>query len=209
MISIFSCAYWPSIRLLWRNVYLGVLPIFWVGFFFLLLNCMNCLYILEIKPLSVSLFANNATSCLYVVFWFCVWFPLPCKSLSLIRSYLSIFAHISLALGDWPKKMLVQFMSENVLPMFFSGSFMMSCLISKTCPILSLFLCVAWRCVLTSLIDTSVQLSQHHLLKACLSPTVYSCFLCQRLIDHRCVGLFLSVLFCCTDPYVCFCIWCL
>ena len=33
MISIFSYAYWPSVRLLWRNVYLGFLPIFLVGFF--------------------------------------------------------------------------------------------------------------------------------------------------------------------------------
>ena len=26
MLSIFSCAYWPSIYLLWKNVYLGLLP---------------------------------------------------------------------------------------------------------------------------------------------------------------------------------------
>ena len=28
MLNIFSCASWPSVCLLWRNVYLGVLPIF-------------------------------------------------------------------------------------------------------------------------------------------------------------------------------------
>ena len=28
MLSIFSCACWPSICLLWRNVYLGLLPIY-------------------------------------------------------------------------------------------------------------------------------------------------------------------------------------
>ena len=34
-LSIFSCASWPSIYLLCRNVYLGLQPIFdWVGFFF-------------------------------------------------------------------------------------------------------------------------------------------------------------------------------
>ena len=27
-VEIFSCAYWPSVCLLWRNVYLGLLPIF-------------------------------------------------------------------------------------------------------------------------------------------------------------------------------------
>ena len=32
---------------------------FWIGLFvFLILSCMNCLYILEINPLSVALFAN-------------------------------------------------------------------------------------------------------------------------------------------------------
>ena len=35
MLSIFSCACWPSVCLLWRNVYLCLLPIFWLGFFFL------------------------------------------------------------------------------------------------------------------------------------------------------------------------------
>ena len=28
MLSIFSCAFWPSVCLLWRNVYLHLLPIF-------------------------------------------------------------------------------------------------------------------------------------------------------------------------------------
>ena len=30
-LSIFSCAYWLTVRLLWRNVYLGLLPIFRLG----------------------------------------------------------------------------------------------------------------------------------------------------------------------------------
>ena len=33
----------------------------------------------------------------------------------------------------------------------------------------------------------------------CLFFIVYSCLLCQRLIDFRCVGLFLGSLFCCID----------
>ena len=48
------------------------------------------------------------------------------KFLSLIKPHLFIFAFISIALGDWPKKISVQFMSENVLPMFPSRSFMVS-----------------------------------------------------------------------------------
>ena len=48
-------------------------------------------------------------------------------------------------------------------------------------------------------VHVAVQLSHHHLLKR-LSFFHCSCLLCQRLIDCRCVGLFLSSLFCSTDP---------
>ena len=40
------------------------------------------------------------------------------KLVSLIRSYWFIFAFISVAFKDWPKKTLVPFMLENVLPVF-------------------------------------------------------------------------------------------
>ena len=45
---------------------------FLIGFFvFFDLSCMNCLYILEINPLSVALFANifsHSVGCLFVLF---------------------------------------------------------------------------------------------------------------------------------------------
>ena len=73
-------------------------------------------------------------------------------------------------------------------------------------PILSLFLCMVWRCVLVSLIY--MQLSSFPSTtcwRDCLFPILYSCLLCWRLIDHRCLGLFLGCLFCHTDVcYVCF-----
>ena len=34
MLSIFSCACWPSVCILWRNVYSGLLPIFQLGCLF-------------------------------------------------------------------------------------------------------------------------------------------------------------------------------
>ena len=53
-IGIFSHACQPFVCLLWRNVYLGLLPVFnWVVCF-LLLICMSYLHILEIKLLSVA-----------------------------------------------------------------------------------------------------------------------------------------------------------
>ena len=45
---------------------------FWIGLFvFLILSCMSCLYILEINPLSLDLFANifsHSECCLFVLF---------------------------------------------------------------------------------------------------------------------------------------------
>ena len=39
------------------------------------------------------------------------------------KYYLFIFVFISSVLGDWPKKILVSLMSENILPMFSCRSF--------------------------------------------------------------------------------------
>lgn len=73
-----------SLCLLWRNVYSGLLPGFHLGGLFLLLlllNCMSCLYVLEIKPLSVAPFANIFSFCMAFcfvhVFFFCC--AKPCK----------------------------------------------------------------------------------------------------------------------------------
>ena len=67
---------------------------------FLLLSCISCLYILEIKPLSVASFEtifSHSVSCLFVFFW--VSFAVQ-KLVSLMRSHWFIFAFISVALGD-------------------------------------------------------------------------------------------------------------
>ena len=105
---------------------LGPLPIFWLGFCGWVV--WGCLCILEIKPLAVASFAkifSQAVGCLFILFM--VSFAVQ-KLVSLIRSHLFIFAFISTALGDWPKKTLVWFKSENVFPVFSSRSFMVSCL---------------------------------------------------------------------------------
>ena len=61
---------------------------------------MSCLYILEIKPWSVTSFANIFSHSLDSLFTlFMVSFAVQ-KLVSLIRSHLFIFALISIALGD-------------------------------------------------------------------------------------------------------------
>ena len=67
---------------------------------FLLLGCISCLYILEIKPLSVASLEtifSHSESCLSV--FFLVSFAVP-KLFSLMMSHGFIFAFISVALGD-------------------------------------------------------------------------------------------------------------
>ena len=65
---------------------------FLIGFFvFLILSCMSCLYILEIKPLSVALFAiifSHSKGCLFILF--IVSFAVQ-KLLYFIRFYLFFF----------------------------------------------------------------------------------------------------------------------
>ena len=69
--------------------------------------------------------------------------------------------------------------------------------------ILSLFLYVVWGCVLTSLIYMRLSnFSNTTCWRDCLFSSVYSCLLCRRFIDCRCVGLFV---FSSIDLYVCFC----
>uniref|UniRef100_A0A8D0U4P6 Uncharacterized protein n=1 Tax=Sus scrofa TaxID=9823 RepID=A0A8D0U4P6_PIG len=98
---LFIC-FWPSVCLLWKNVYLDFLPIF------LILNCMSYFYILEINVLSVASFANifsHSVDCLFVVFM--VSFAAQ-KLFSLTRSHLGfIFVFTSITVGDRSKKILL------------------------------------------------------------------------------------------------------
>ena len=144
---------------------LDFLPIFNLGcLFFMLLSCMSCLYILEIELLSATAFANiffQSTGCLFVLFM--VSFAVR-KLVNLIRSHLPIFLFISL--GDGPEKTLVRFISENVLPVFSSRSFMVSCLTFKSLNHFEfIFVCGVRVCSNFTDFCEAVQLSQDHLLK--------------------------------------------
>ena len=68
---------------------------------------MSCLYILEIDPLLLPLFANifsHSVGCLFVLFM--VSFAVQ-KLLSLIRSHLFTFVFIFSTLGGGSKKILL------------------------------------------------------------------------------------------------------
>ena len=126
-----------------------------------------------------------------------------CKSLCLIRSYLFVFAFVSIALGDRPKKTLARFMSENVLPIFSSRSFTVSCLIFMSVSHFELILVHSIR-VCSNFTDlyAAVQLYQQLLLKRLSFPRYIPAFfshsmflpLCHRLTVHSCVIPGLSIL---------------
>ena len=155
----FSCAFWPSICLLWRNVYLGLLPIFGLDCLFFILSCMSCLYILEVNPLLVASFANifsHFVGCLFILLMVSF----------LIRSHLFIFGFISITLGGESKKILLQFMSKSVLLMFSSRSFIVSSLTFRSLIHLEfIFVYGVRECSNFILLHVAVQFSQHHLLK--------------------------------------------
>ena len=74
---------------------------------------------LEINPLSVVSFANifsQNVGCLFILFM--VSFAVQ-KLLGLIRSYWFSLGFVSIILGDRTKKILLQCMSKNILPIFF------------------------------------------------------------------------------------------
>ena len=133
----------------------------------LLLSCMNCLYILEIKPMLVCIICKYflpflKLSC-HVLFWFGFSVSFVVVFLCYAKSYVwldPIFL-ISFVLGDWPKKILVQFMSEYILPLFSSRSFIELCLIFKSIKHFEFIFVHSVR-VWSNFIEL---LSQHHLLK--------------------------------------------
>ena len=75
MLRLFSCAYWPFVYLLWRNVYSSLLAIFVIRLFILSLS-FSSLNVLDINPLSGTWFINislHLLSCFFQPFHCVLW----------------------------------------------------------------------------------------------------------------------------------------
>ena len=84
-------------------------------------------------------------------------------------------------------------MSEIVLPMFSSRSLMVYCLMFRSISHFECIFVMVGGCVLVSLFYMHMSIfsittcwKDHHF------PILCSCPHCRRLIDHRCLGVFLS-----------------
>ena len=118
MLSIFSCAWWPSVCLLWRNVYLYLLPIFQLGCLFLDIE----LYELFVCFRSFANIFSHSIDCLFI--FSMVSFAVQ-KLLGSISSYLFIFVFISFALRNGSRKYCYA-LCQIVFCLFSSRSFMVS-----------------------------------------------------------------------------------
>ena len=127
---------------------------------------MSCLYILEINLLSVGSFApifSQFIGCLFVLFM--VSFAMQ-RLIVLIRSYLFIFAFVSITLGDRSKNIFLQFMSKSILPMFSFRRFIVSGLTFRFLNHFEfIFVYSVRKCSNFILLQVAVQFSQHYLLQ--------------------------------------------
>ena len=132
----------------------------------LLLSCMSGLYTLEINPLwpfICKYILSFSTLSFHLIYCFL------CSKKSFVwlgQFLLFLFLFISIASEDWPKKTLILFMSENVLPTISSKNFIVSCLMFKSLSHFE-FTFVYGEMLCSNFTDlyTAVQLYQHNLLK--------------------------------------------
>ena len=136
-------------------------------FISLILTWMICFCILDINTLSHASFANifsHSEGCL-----FCLQVSLICTIFWVYLGPFIYFYFIFISLGGGSRKLLLQSMSKNVLPVFSSKS---SIVFSLTFRFLIhfefIFVCGVKECSSFILSQIVVQFFQHHLLKRLL-----------------------------------------
>lgn len=149
-----------------------------------MLSCMSSLYFLDISPLSDVSLVNifYSVGCLLILLSF-----LHCAK----PFQFDVVPFVSLEWGDMSEKILLNAMSESLLPVFSPRSFMVSGL---TCKHITHFEFILVRGIRKRssviFLSVSVQLPQPSYWRDCLHAIAYSCLFCSRLHDRIGVGLF-------------------
>ena len=136
VLRIFSSACYPSICLFWRNVSLGVLPIFQLACLFFVVELYK-LFVYFGDYTLVGYIVGKYFLPFFLSFWFCLFFCFFSMVffavkmlLDLIRFHWFIFVFIVIILGGGSNK--IWFMSKSVLSTFSSRSFIASGLIFRS-----------------------------------------------------------------------------
>ena len=160
---------WPSVCLLWRKSIFKSSAHSLIGLFVLLLSCMSCSYILEIKPLSVASFAHIFSQSLgYLLLM--VFFAMQ-KLISLIRSHLFLLSFLL----PWETELRKPFydLCQRIFCLCFPlGVLWYHILYLSLQAILNLFLCMVWGSVLTSLWQAAISYFISHQLSTGLNNSL-------------------------------------
>ena len=162
--SIFSYVCWTFVCLLWRNVYLGLLSIFWLGY--LILSCMSCLYNIfwKLSPCQ-SRHSQISSPSPYAIFLFYWGFLCSTKAYRFYWVPFVYFCFYFCCLGRLN-----------------GTSYVTECFVHGIlwCHVLHVECIFVWGCVLNFIdLHVDVQLSQHS--RDCLFSITCSCLLCWRL----------------------------
>ena len=161
---------------------------------------MSCLYILEINPLSVALFANiffHSVGCLFVYGFLCC--PKAFK-FNQLPFFVCFYFHYS---RRWIQKDIVAIYVREFCYVFLR--ILQNLVFHRGLQsIFSLYMHMVLECVIIHLLPVAVQFSQHHLLKRL---SFLHCIVLPPLsqTDYLCMGLFLGFLSCSIGLHFCFC----